>query len=253
MDDSRITESFREIWGKNLNLLPTFHAEVYRLANIRHSDDLIDRESSDAKMLLQQMDGKGWYEKREKLEELSGDDVISVSGYGSELRNSPMIFVPIGYPDWKRYDDIIDYYVAGRSPKDTVKLIDDDVDMTDDQKATHFIQTDASNGLTFENYKELAPFCANVFNVLRQHDENCPILWTSSHTGPILDMTAWLSARGVTFDYINGNPECPDTELCSFGSKFYFNILLDDKSGFSWQEDWKDIYELLVTEIYPTS
>ena len=98
--------------------------------------------------------------------------------------------------------------------------------------------------------RELAPFCAEVFQILRSHDENCTILWTSSHGGPIIDMRSWLSARGVTFDYINANPECADNELCAFGSKFYFNVLLDDKSGFSWRTDWKDIYDLLVGEIY---
>lgn len=98
--------------------------------------------------------------------------------------------------------------------------------------------------------RELAPFCAEAFQILRSYDENCTILWTSSHNRPIMDMRNWLSDRGVTFDYINGNPECPDNELCNFGSKFYFNVLLDDKSGFSWREDWKDIYELLAGEIY---
>ena len=101
--------------------------------------------------------------------------------------------------------------------------------------------------------RELAPFCADVFQILRSHDENCTILWTSSHGGPIMDMRNWLSDRGVTFDYINANPECADNELCAFDRKFYFNICLEDKAGFSWREDWKDIYELLITEIYPTS
>ena len=102
----------------------------------------------------------------------------------------------------------------------------------------------------FNNGRELAPFCAEVFQILRSHDENCTILWTSSHGGPIIDMRSWLSARGVTFDYINANPECADNELCAFDRKFYFNILLDDKAGFDWRTDWKDIYDLLVGEIY---
>lgn len=105
----------------------------------------------------------------------------------------------------------------------------------------------------FNDGRELAPFCREVIQLLRTHDENCLILWTSSHAGPIIDMRSWLSSQGVTLDYINANPECQNTDLCDFRQKFYFNICLEDKAGFDWRTDWKDIYEMLITEVYPTS
>lgn len=102
----------------------------------------------------------------------------------------------------------------------------------------------------FNSGRELAPNCKKVLQLLREHKENCLILWTSSHDDAIDDVLAWLHSEGIFFDYINENPECPDTELCSFRWKFYFNILLDDKAGFDLKTDWTSIHTLLTTEIY---
>lgn len=104
----------------------------------------------------------------------------------------------------------------------------------------------------FNSGRALAPSCAEVLKLLHRHKENCLILWTSSHNEAIDDILLWMRDDcGINcFDYVNENPEVPDNDLCSFKWKFYFNVLLDDKSGFSWEEDWRDIYHLLTTEIY---
>ena len=63
------------------------------------------------------------------------------------------------------------------------------------------------------------------------------ILWTSSHpvaTAKVLDN---LEKEGAHFKFVNENKDCPNTELCSFDKKFYFNILLDDKASFE-KDDW---------------
>lgn len=65
-----------------------------------------------------------------------------------------------------------------------------------------------------------------------------PILFTSSHKDAIDRQVSLLPHFGIWFKYINENPECPSTELCNFDSKFYFNILLDDKAGFVGDTDW---------------
>lgn len=102
----------------------------------------------------------------------------------------------------------------------------------------------------FNDGRELAPYCKEVLQLLKEHDENCLILWTSSHSESITDMLKWLMDQDIYFDYINRNPECPNDELCDFSKKFYFNVCLEDKAGFEWKTDWKDIYDFLITEIY---
>jgi len=50
----------------------------------------------------------------------------------------------------------------------------------------------------------------------------------------------------LNFNAINCNSECPNTSLCDFQDKFYFNFLLDDKAGFDGAKDWREIYEALT-------
>ena len=86
-----------------------------------------------------------------------------------------------------------------------------------------------------------AAYFPNALNVLRQwsgRPDISLILWTSSHVVATAKVLDDLEKEGVRFNYVNENPECPNTNLCDFGRKFYFNVLLDDKAGFSGSEDW---------------
>lgn len=88
---------------------------------------------------------------------------------------------------------------------------------------------------------EGANYMPNAIKVLRQWSDRkdmCLILWTSSHITPTTKVLEDLERQGVHFDYVNSNPECPNTALCDFDKKFYFNILLDDKAGFVGETDW---------------
>ena len=71
------------------------------------------------------------------------------------------------------------------------------------------------------------------------------ILWTSSHQSYAQKHLDRLEELGVKFQYFNENPICTNTQLCDFGGKFYFNVVLDDKAGFEGATDWKDIQETL--------
>ena len=71
------------------------------------------------------------------------------------------------------------------------------------------------------------------------------ILWSSSYATPMQDIINKLNDKGVRVDYVNENPECPNTALCDFSSKLYFDILLDDKAGFEPEVDWKAICQFL--------
>jgi hypothetical protein len=88
---------------------------------------------------------------------------------------------------------------------------------------------------------EGASYMPNALNVLRnwsKREDMVLILWTSSHVAPTAKVLDGLTKEGVHIDYVNENPECPNTELCDFRKKMYFNILLDDKAGFFGETDW---------------
>lgn len=84
------------------------------------------------------------------------------------------------------------------------------------------------------------PNALKVLRYLSSREDFVLILWTSSHLTPTIKVVTDLRREGVIFKYVNQNPECPNDELCDFTGtgKFYFNILLDDKSGFEGATDW---------------
>jgi len=86
------------------------------------------------------------------------------------------------------------------------------------------------------------PYAQFCLAHLLQCQEHKSILWTSSHPDAIKGA---LERFDLAFHYINQNPDCPNTELCDFSHKFYFNVLLDDKAGFNGEEDWFTIYHLI--------
>jgi len=92
----------------------------------------------------------------------------------------------------------------------------------------------------------IAPDAIDVLKYLTEHPEHVLILWTSSYKEPIKNILDKLGKYGIKFDYVNKNPECPNTELCDFKGKFYFNILLDDKGFFEMDKDWTEIKQFLL-------
>jgi hypothetical protein len=87
------------------------------------------------------------------------------------------------------------------------------------------------------------PYAKEVLDFLYQSNVHRTILWTSSFDDSVSNI---LGRFDLNFHYFNENPECPNTDICNFSEKFYFNILLDDKSGFD-GNDWKTIREFLIT------
>lgn len=93
----------------------------------------------------------------------------------------------------------------------------------------------------YNRMNEGAEFGPNAINVLQQlsyRKDIVLILWTSSHDDAVKAILNKMKDSGIEFRYVNENPECPNTELCDFNKKLYFNILLDDKAGFSIDSDW---------------
>lgn len=94
--------------------------------------------------------------------------------------------------------------------------------------------------------KCLFPNAHEVLKRLSGRKDMCLILFTSSHDDAVEEVLKWLKGYDIVFDYVNCNPECEDGELCCFQSKFYFDILLDDKAGFNGDVDWFNVAKTLV-------
>ena len=84
------------------------------------------------------------------------------------------------------------------------------------------------------------PYAKETLDYLYNSPDHYTILWTSSYMTSIQDV---VQRFDLNFNAINCNSECPNTSLCDFQDKFYFNFLLDDKAGFDGAKDWREIYE----------
>lgn len=89
------------------------------------------------------------------------------------------------------------------------------------------------------------PHAEEVLKYWTSREDIKLIAYTCSHAHIFESVNKWLNARGINFDYLNENPECPNTEYAAFDKKPYFNILLDDKSGLTADTDWYIIREEL--------
>ena len=88
-------------------------------------------------------------------------------------------------------------------------------------------------------------YAIEALKILTEREDCRLILWTSSHRSYIEKHLERMKNLGVDFDYFNENPVCKSTELCDFDSKFYFNVLIDDKAGFNGESDWSDVLHAL--------
>ena len=83
--------------------------------------------------------------------------------------------------------------------------------------------------------------CKEVLQWFSKRRDVKLILWTSSKIDEITRVMEWLEKNGITFDYVNHNPECKNTAYAEFDKKPYFNILIDDRAGFDAEVDWAEI------------
>lgn len=71
------------------------------------------------------------------------------------------------------------------------------------------------------------------------------ILWSSSYADEMAALIDWLAKHDIEIDFVNSNPECKDTDRACFTYKPYYNFLIDDRSGFEPEVDWRKIKEEL--------
>ncbi len=116
---------------------------------------------------------------------------------------------------------------------------------------TLYIAIDLHDTISPATYKtndtlDMYPFCEDALILLSNRVDIKLILWTSSNPDYLSPHKALLEDKGIKFDYFNSNPECPTTETADFDSKFYMNVILDDKAGFDPHNDWVEIYDYFL-------
>lgn len=93
--------------------------------------------------------------------------------------------------------------------------------------------------------KEFYEFAKETLQMMSQDKEICLILWSCSRPELNKQYFEFFQENGITFDYINENPEVKSTVYADFDTKLYFNVGLDDKFGFNVDEDWKALNDYL--------
>lgn len=91
--------------------------------------------------------------------------------------------------------------------------------------------------------KELYPHAKEVLKMLSNRDDIVMYMYTCSHPHEQAEYIRYFDSMGIDFKWVNENPDVP-TNNNGYGyyeDKPYFNVLLDDKSGFDPEEDWVDI------------
>jgi len=87
----------------------------------------------------------------------------------------------------------------------------------------------------------------SVLKWMSNRDDVVIIIWTSSYAKDYQKLKNWFwDTHQIKFDYHNENPECENSEYAEFTSKFYTNLIIDDKAGFDITVDWKEIKDTLI-------
>jgi len=97
------------------------------------------------------------------------------------------------------------------------------------------------------------PYAKETLQFITKHRPDIiMIMFTSSYPEEIKIYMDIFKKDDIHFKYVNENPEISDSKG-SFGyyyQKPYYNVLLDDKSGFDPYEDWEPIYNYFLTTNY---
>ncbi len=100
-------------------------------------------------------------------------------------------------------------------------------------KPTHSIE------MSTEFYK----FAKRTLQFMSAHKRIKLIIYTSTLPDTTLKYHEFFKTHGINFDFINGNNEIPSPHYADFSLKFFFNVLIEDKTGFDAENDWLPLYK----------
>jgi hypothetical protein len=93
------------------------------------------------------------------------------------------------------------------------------------------------------------PYAKEVLQILTKRPDIKMILWTSSFLNEVEEYLQNFEKENIHFDAVNKNPGI-SSKNGNFGyyeEKFYFNVLFDDKAGFSPDREWRFVYDFLIS------
>lgn len=89
------------------------------------------------------------------------------------------------------------------------------------------------------------PHAREALQRISRREDVVLILYTCSHPHELDEYDAFFKEHGIHFNYLNCNPEVQSGAYGCFETKFYFNVLFEDKAGFDPAEDWEKVHEVL--------
>jgi hypothetical protein len=95
--------------------------------------------------------------------------------------------------------------------------------------------------------KDFYPYAKETLQFLSNLPDVVMCIYTCSHPHEIEEYIQLFKNNDIHFKYVNENPEIK-TDLNGYGcydKKPYMNVLFEDKAGFSGEEDWLPILNLL--------
>lgn len=98
---------------------------------------------------------------------------------------------------------------------------------------------------TKEEKYEWYPMAKETLQLMSETEGLILILWSSSYDEVLKKYQEVFRENGIRFDYVNENPEVSNNRLSCFDKKLYFNVGIDDKCGFTGDEDWVYLYAYL--------
>ena len=111
---------------------------------------------------------------------------------------------------------------------------------------------DLHGTLILPNYEKMKaedvvyyPAALEVMRLLSIRPDIRLIMYTCSWPSEIAEYQKRFVQDRILFNWVNQNPEVDHTEYGYYTDKPYFNILLDDKSGFDPGEDWAAILKAM--------
>lgn len=94
------------------------------------------------------------------------------------------------------------------------------------------------------------PMAKESLQMISMRPDIVTIMYTCSHPHEIKQYQEFFESHEIRFDYVNENPEVTNSGFGFYDHKPYFNVLFEDKAGFDAEEDWKDVYEYLISQEY---
>lgn len=114
-----------------------------------------------------------------------------------------------------------------------------------------YITIDVHETILEPNYGGLSdtyyPMAKECLQVMSKRDDLILIMWTCSSEEDRQAYDELFRSDDIIFNHINENPEVQGKFTWGdFETKMYTNLLLDDKAGFSYEEDWQALYKELT-------